>query len=169
MKQKMMLMAVLLVTAAAVKAQYTSERNVGNYQTSKIYKIKIDAKASVLLVSNNMQQNISAEGDEAAVNDIITSFNGEELVIASKSGADYKGKLVIKVPVKNLESLEVNAASEVVSVETLQSKYLDVVISSDCKLRLKSTGQINVSAADGYDFDYLYRSPRKVYINADED
>lgn len=169
MKQKMMMLAVLLVAAVMVKAQYTSVREFSGVNALKADKIKIDARASILLVSEDMQQHISVEGNEADVKDIIVSFNGKDLEIASKSGADYKGKLIVKIPVKSLSAIEVNGASEVVSLQALPSKNLDVIVSSDCKLRLKAAGNINVSAAEGYDFDYLYTNPRKLYVLVDEE
>src|SRR5262249_45837312 len=121
MKQKMMLVAVLLVAAFIVKAQNTGVKNLGTYKTSKINKIEIDGRLSILLVSEDMQQNISAEGDAELLNDVAATFDGNKLVIASKSDADYRGKVIIKVPVKNLASLEINGASEVVSTQALQS------------------------------------------------
>lgn len=61
---------------------------------------------------------------------------------------------LLYVPAQGINTIFINGASAVASYKTLLNQKIDVYVNGSCKMWVKTTGTINVNAAEGYEYTY---------------
>lgn len=148
------LFAAFISGSAIADNGQNNERIVREIQIMEGFnKIIINGNANVVLVEEKSM--IATIEDEAADENstTITSQNG---ILTVQVVHNRNGRPVIKIPVRQLQVLEVNGDGNVNSVSSLlMSENLAVFINGECKIALRTTGNISVDAADGFECVYL--------------
>lgn len=167
MKHSLKLLALGIVAAfssfTASAADVVKSVSVPSFK-----KITVNGNIDVALSEGGSSMAV-IQGDAILAEAVTFVVSNDELIITANPKLKFKGKLMVTVSVNKLQAIRVNGASEIVSINPLQSEKLQVQINADCKVRLQSTGKIAIEAMEGYEFDYLFKRPAdKVIIIQDE-
>lgn len=112
--------------------------------------VVVNANVDLSLVEDPKHRIAYTEGQPNLVGDILFEVINETLYIRSAKDRNYHGKIQVTVPVNGLEKLEVNAASDVVTLNTLESPRLKVHFNGDVTARILSSGKLEMSVDEDY-------------------
>jgi hypothetical protein len=140
--------AMLLVIS--LPAQNKKEAIVKKIKTSaNITSLLINDDVQVVLMNENGTE-IFIEGQPAAVEKVVLTEKDGELAIGRMTF--FTRPVVVCVPANFISRVEINGDSKVVSYQLLPVTKLDVIINGHCHLFIKTTGRINVTAGQDYNF-----------------
>lgn len=100
---------------------------------------------------------VNADEKQVAIHDQIGQskvnavYSKNELVIDG-SAVDELNPVTVRVPVNQLELLEINGSASVYSENTLQLNHLTVFMQGEGKIDIKNTGSIQVKSDNGIQF-----------------
>lgn len=118
-----------------------------------VNKIIIVGSAEVIL-TNDVVNEVAIEGKADFANAVKLVNKNGQLTIVSR--LYYGGSNpVIRIPVKQLEALEIHGDGKVSAESILRSAQLNVFINGSCQLSLRSTGNIVVDAAEEYELKFI--------------
>jgi hypothetical protein len=157
MKKRSMVMALTLI--AFINA-YTQTQETFSYKVSEIplapfRRLVIDAGIDVVLLQNDTLKKAFIEGDEKLVADIKLIVSDGVMTVAAAHRISYRGKLQVTIAVNKLSRLDINAAADIASVNTLQSPALSVIVNGNCDIQLTSTGGISFTGSGQHEVAYL--------------
>ncbi len=160
MNVKHLLTAVLLLVTTAASAQTTEKKKsaITKLSVQAFQKIVINASIDVLLIEDNEPGTLYIEGDKDYFDEIFVKQDNGVLTINASKDRNYKNKIYIGLPVKNLAALDVHSASFVTSMNTLRSKDLLITLYSECTVNIKSVGNLEIRSSEDIGLNYLKKS-----------
>lgn len=121
----------------------------GKAMSAPYKKLVVYGNLKVILVSADQQHvSIAPQAESAKVN---TIYSKNELVLDGSSVSEL-GQVTVRVPVNQLELLEIVGNATVLSESTLNINNLIVSMQGEGKLNIKNTGSIKVKSDNGYHF-----------------
>jgi Putative auto-transporter adhesin, head GIN domain len=163
MNVKHLLTAVLLLVTTAASAQTTEKKKsaITKVNVQPFHKLVINASIDVLLIEDNEPGTLYIEGDKTYFDEISVKQENGVLTINASKDRNYKNKIFIGLPVKNLAAVDVHSISFVTSMNTLRSKDIVVTLYNECTVNLKSIGNIEIRSSDDIGVNYLKKLPRE--------
>ncbi len=160
MNVKHLLTAVLLLVTTAASAQTTEKKKsaITKVSVQPFQKIVINASIDVLLIEDNEPGTLYIEGDKTYFDEIFVKQENGVLTINTRKGRNYKNKIYIGLPVKNLVAVDVHSTSFVTSMNTLYSKDLLITLYSECTVNIKSVGNLEIRSSEDIGLNYLKKS-----------
>lgn len=102
----------------------------------------------ILVNADEKQVSIHDQIGQTKVNAL---YSKNELIIDG-SAVDEFSPVTVRVPVNQLELLEINGIASVISENTLQLNHLTVSMQGEGKIDIKNTGSIKVKSDNGIQF-----------------
>ncbi|HLO39148.1 MAG TPA: DUF2807 domain-containing protein [Lacibacter sp.] len=163
MNVKHLLTAVLLLVTTAASAQTTEKKKsaITKLSVQPFQKIVINASIDVLLIEDNETGTLYIEGDKTYFDEISVKQENGILTINASKDRNYKNKIYIGLPVKNLTAVDVHSTSFVTSMNTLRSKDLVITLYSESTVNIKSIGNLEIRSGDDIGLNYLKKLPRE--------
>lgn len=96
-----------------------------------------------VVLTNEQSKEIIVEGGQADQNPLKLELSSGKLTI-SRNAAVKAGKLVVYVPAGNLRTVSINGVAELTSNAVLPLKKLDISMESECSIRIRTTGKVNI-------------------------
>lgn len=156
MKTSILMTALAIMLSTAIFATPSTEipettrtlKLASKFTTLTLTNVKI-------VLTNGEESDLYITGNQEAAKKIDILLDGSELMI---DGTDLGSTedVVIHVSSRLVNKLALFGKAEVTSNEILRNQEMDVVVNGDCKVKIKVSGKVNVSAADGYDYDYKF-------------
>jgi hypothetical protein len=170
MNVKHLLTAVLLLVTTAASAQTTEKKKSAITKVSVLpfQKLVINASIDVLLIEDNEPGTLYIEGDKTYFNEITVKQENGVLTINASKDRNYKNKIYIGLPVKDLASVDVRSASFVTSMNTLHSKDLVITLYGESMVNIKSIGNLIIRSSDDIGLNYLKKSTKQYRNNNGE-
>lgn len=163
MNVKHLFTAVLLLVTTAASAQTTEKKKsaISKVTVQPFHKLVINASIDVLLIEDNEPGILYIEGDKQYFDDISVKQENGVLTIASSKNKNYKNKIYIGLPVKNLAAVDIYEKSFVTGMNTLQSKDLVITMYNECMVNLKSAGTIEIRSSEDISYSFHKKLPRE--------
>jgi hypothetical protein len=121
----------------------------GKAMAAPYKRLVVYGNLKVVLVSADQQHVfIAPQSESAKVN---TIYSKNELVLDGSSISEL-GQVTVRVPVNQLELLEIIGNATVLSENTLNISNLVVSMQGEGKIDIKNTGSIKVKSDAGYQF-----------------
>jgi hypothetical protein len=160
MNVKHLLTAVLLLVTTATSAQTTEKKKsaITKLSVQPFQKIVINASIDVLLIEDNECGALYIEGDKTYFDDITIKQENGTLTINASKDRNYKNKIYIGLPVKNLTAVDVHSTSFVTSMNTLHSKSLVITLYNESMVNIKSIGNLEIRSSEDIGLNYLKKS-----------
>lgn len=170
MNVKHLLTAALLLVTTAASAQTTEKKKsaITKLSVQPFQKIVINASIDVLLIEDNEPGTLYIEGDKTFFDEISVKEENGTLTINASKDRNYKNKIFIGLPVKNLAAVDVHSTSFITSMNTLCSKDIVVTLYNECVINLKSVGNIEIRSSEDIGLNYLRKLPREYRNNYGE-
>ena len=120
----------------------TETRTVGSYS-----KIESRGSTKVILVSDN-SNTLTAEGDEKALQNLVTEVKGNTLTIYIKSTKklNFKGNVTVKVPFQQLNEVSLSGSGSISSDATIKTDNFAVSLNGSGKIDLNVASSGKASA-----------------------
>ncbi len=150
------MMAIAIATAAFAGTGTDPNNSTRIVRTeNNIRSLVVNGKTSVVLV-NTASKEIVIEGMEDAIDQILVLEKNGELSITNHSKKGRTAALVY-VPAMLINKISMNGNGAVSSTETLYNSKIDVLVNGDCKLWIKTYGDVSVDATPEYDYTFETR------------
>ncbi len=131
-------------------------------------RIRVDAQVNIVLYEGEGSHTATVEGQGAAADRIQLKVEDGTLIISSPSRKNYKKAVVVSIPVNGLRQINLDDDAMVVSVTALKSSLIDVVVNSECWMKLRLTGRLNVVEGKGSGFGTVsYNDASREYMFGD--
>lgn len=131
---------------------------------SPVKKLIIYGDADIIFVKNDAAQ-VSIQGKREAANKV-RMYNVDGLM-EIHSGKFYRGKKpVIRIPVEQLEFLEVHGDGDVSSEAVLKAKELNVFVAGHCEISIRTLGKVNFDSSPDIFINYK-KQQTIVFLNSD--
>jgi hypothetical protein len=151
-----LLIAVLLSTSVSVAAadKNPAGNKVRTWQaTTPFHSVTVSDNVNIILAEDS-SSTISIQGKAKLVDAIQLEIKDGVLHISSRR-VPFTNKAVVYIPVRLLNRLTVNGASEVQTMGYLQSSHLHIKLDGPGKVSVKNTGAITIDYNQDWDLDYL--------------
>jgi hypothetical protein len=153
------LAAVVLLSAATATPVFAGTGIRSNYYNNReikpeapVKKIIINGNVDVILTAD-VTSGISIDGKAGVTAGIKLLYQENELeVIAADQGS--KKKHVVRIPVQQLQLIEINGDGKIYSESYIASANLEIIINGACHVNIRSTGNITVKASPEYELTY---------------
>jgi predicted amidohydrolase len=114
-------------------------------------KIIVNGNAEIILTrGESMTLTIEDEASDSK-NTVVKNKNG--VLQVSVFGRHGK-RPVIRIPVQQLQALEINGNGHISSSSYLEAENLKVLINGSCKVALRVIGRVTVEGADGVELEF---------------
>ncbi len=150
MKQFILSLAISALSISAFASTGMRPDFKAGKATAAPYKrLVVYGNLKVILVNADEKQ--VAIHDQIGQSKVNTVYSKNELVIDG-SAVDEFNPITVRVPVNQLEFVEINGTASVVSESTLQLNHLTVSMQGEGKIDIKNTGSIQVKSDNGIQF-----------------
>ncbi len=147
--KKQFLATLVLVISVFATATATDKKREATSSTSKTITVKqgfsklvADGNVEVVLYEDNNISEIRSFGTNA---DVAATSITEKNGVVTITNKNKKGqKVLVYVPVNNLEVIEAKGFSKVSSAAPLSSAQLTLVVTGECYFNIQATGNIDV-------------------------
>lgn len=156
MNIQIVLVAIMLSTSLSAAATHkdSADNKIRTWQaTQEFHSVTVSDNVNIIL-AENLSTTISIQGKEKLVNAIKLEVKNGVLHVSSNR-SPLKNKAVVYIPVRLLNSLTVNGASEVYSMGHLQSANLHIKLDGPVKMSVKSTGTITIDHEQEWEITYM--------------
>ncbi len=160
MKTKILALSLVLV-AFATTAFAGNEKPYSEPVSSKkleivgrFSKIHVDANLKVVLIPETGNSEIIISGDKSLLDQVDMSIYKGELIVSAGKYVQPGNDLVIFIPVKDLEQVELADGATVSGHYGLKFSKLTVLVNVDSRVDLNISGKLEIKAAPGCDFVY---------------
>lgn len=170
MKSKMFLLLAILAISLPGFAQHvpTLEVKRNKIELPSFSSIRVDAQVNLVLYEGEGSHTATIEGHGNAADKVQLKVEDGTLVITTAGRKNYKKSVVVSIPVNDLQQISLDDDAMVVSVTTLRSNKIEVVVNSECWMKLRLTGQLNVKEGKGSGFGTVsYNDAAREYVFGD--
>ena len=147
------IIAIMALSISSFAGTGKNETGSRTWTATADYKvISISNDINVVLVQD-ASNTITIEGEKDALEFVKLEVSKGVLRISSKR--PVKDKVMVSVPVQQLQKLIVSGASQIFSMGIIKSEHLDLRIEGACKVNIRTTGTINVENDDQHDYEVV--------------
>lgn len=157
MKQ-LMITLIAFVLGSTSFAQVDAEKRTNNKTitlNAPVTSIVVNDGVNLVLI-DDVTNDVFIEGRAGFVQTVDVTFQNGELTISSKSESEEIPAAVF-VSARFLREILVNGNSIIGSYQTLHNNGLSVIVNGDCKLMIRTLGEVNVTAINDFRFTYQSR------------
>jgi Putative auto-transporter adhesin, head GIN domain len=127
--------------------------------TEGFTKIIVSGNAEIVLIR---EQSMIVTIEDEAIDTKHTVIKNKNGVLEVKVTGNYNKRPVIRIPVHQLEMLEVNGNGDIRSASYLESENLAIFINGACKVALRVIGSISVESSE--EFELMFHKNESVRI-----
>ncbi len=170
MKSKMFFLLAMIAISLPGLAQHIPSLEVkrNKIELPSFSRIRVDAQINLVLYEGEGSHTATVEGQGQAADKIQLKVEDGTLVIYSAGRKNYKKSVVVSIPVSDLQQISLDDDAMVVSVSPLRSNNIDVVVNSECWMKLRLTGKLNVREGQGSGFGMVsYNDAAREYVFGD--